>query len=263
MVAVAEWRRIPAGAADVARFAFEAPPGGVGQIRVRLLRRRRPDFSHWVGEAVQREPELLASVESGGPPATGGERWRVYGLALAAVKAYPEALQALARAQQADGGNVETRLAFGRVYLDDGDLLAAREQFRLAASGDPLRGRAWEGAVLRRMGQPDQAAALLEPLARRFPRDLRLRFELGSAYLAALRNSDAAREFEAMLDVDPIDISAHYNLMLCLQRLNRLTDARREETIYRLLRREPSRVPEPKVSLEDRPLHLHRLEPLP
>lgn len=262
MVAVAEWRRIPAGAADVARFAFEVPSGGVGEIRVRL-RRRRPEFSTWVGEAVQREPELLASVESGGLPAAGVERWREYALALAGVKAYPEALQALARAQQADGGDVETRLAFGRVYLDDGDLLAAREQFRHAASGDPQRGRAWEGAVLRRMGQPDQAAALLEPLVRRFPRDLRLRFELGSAYLAALRNSDAAREFEAMLDVDPIDVSAHYNLMLCLQRLNRLTDARREETIYRLLRREPSRVPEPKVSVEDRPLHLHRLEPLP
>lgn len=268
MVAVAEWRRIPAGAADLARFAFNAPPGGVGRVRVRLLRRRRPEFSAWVREPVQRAPEVLASIESGmtdsaSVPAGEGARWRNYGLALGSVKAYPEALQALTRALQTERGDAETLLALGRVYLDDGDLLAAREQFRQASAADPLRGHAWEGAVLRRMGQPDQAAALLEPLARRYPRDLRLRFELGSAYLAALRNAEAAREFEAMLDVDPIDVSAHYNLMLCLQRLNRLTDARREETIYRLLRRESARVPEARSSLEDRPLHVHRLEPAP
>jgi tetratricopeptide (TPR) repeat protein len=270
MVSVAEWRRIPAGGADVARFAFQAPPEGVGTVRVRLLRRRRPDFSRWVGEALQREPDVLAQVESSSPEANSeaparvvadAEQWRSYGAALAGVKAYPEALQALARAQQARPGEVETLVALGRVYLDDGDLLAAREQFRQAGPGDPDRARAWEGAVLRRMGQGDQAATLLEPLVRRFPRDLRLRFELGSAYLAALRNADAAHQFEAMLDVDPIDVSAHYNLMLCLQRLNRLTDARREETIYRLLRQEPTRAPEAVTSLEDRPLHLHPLEP--
>lgn len=265
MVSVAEWRRIPSGSADVARFAFQAPAGGIGRVRVRLLRRRRPDFNRWVGVAIQQGPEVLAQVESspsspGSHPVRQGENWRRYGLALAGVKAYPEALQALTRALQTQPGDVETLLALGRVYLDDGDLLAAREQFRQAGSGDPERAHAWEGAVLRRMGQPDEAAALLEPLVRRFPRDLRLRFELGSAYLAALRNADAAHQFEAMLDVDPIDVSAHYNLMLCLQRLNRLTDARREETIYRLLRREPSRAPEAVTSLEDRPLHLHALE---
>lgn len=265
MVSVAEWRRIPSGSADVARFSFRAPAGGIGSVRVRLLRRRRPNFNRWVGVAIQQEPEVLVQVESGpsspgAQPVGQGESWRCYGLALAGVKAYPEALQALTRALQSQPGDVETLLALGRVYLDDGDLLAAREQFRQAGSGDPERAHAWEGAVLRRMGQPDEAAALLEPLVRRFPRDLRLRFELGSAYLAALRNADAARQFEAMLDVDPIDVSAHYNLMLCLQRLNRLTDARREETIYRLLRREPSRAPEAVTSLEDRPLHLHALE---
>jgi len=262
MVSVAEWRTIPAGGADVGRFTFQVPPGGIGEVGVRLLRRRRPDFSRWAGEAIQREPEVLAEVEGGSPiPRSEAEAWRCYGTALAGVKAYPEALQALARSLQVRPGDTETLLALGRVYLDDGDLLAAREQFRQAAGSDPDRARAWEGAVLRRMGQPDQAAALLEPMVRRFSRDLRLRFELGSAYLAALRNDDAAHQFEAMLDVDPIDVSAHYNLMLCLQRLNRLTDARREETIYRLLRQDPSHASEAATSLEDRPLHLHPLEP--
>jgi len=269
MTAVSEWRRIPAGAADVARFAFNAPPGGVGEVRVRLLRRRRPDFSRWAGEVVQREPEVLAQVgtksaradvSSLTPPADEAGGWRHYGLALAGVKAYPAALQALNRALKANPADVETILALGRVYLEEGDLLAAQEKFRQAVSGDPERAQAWEAAVLRGIGQPDQAALLLEPLVRRYPRELRLRFELGSAYLAALRNADASQQFEAMLAIDPLNVSAHHNLMLSLLHLNRLTDARREETIYRLLRQEPNHASETANSLEDRPLHLHHLE---
>jgi tetratricopeptide (TPR) repeat protein len=272
MVSTSEWRRIPAGGADLARYTLTAPAGGLSGFRVRLLRQRRPEFSRWAGEPIQREPTVLAEVArsfpAAGPSATesgtrDAVRWRHYGMALTSVKAFPEALLSLQRALKLRPDDPETLLCLGGVYLDEGDLLAAREQFQRAQQGEPSRGRAWEGAVLRRMGQPDQAAALLEPLARRHPRDGRLRFELGYAYLDGLRNAEAAREFEAMLDVDPIDVSAHYNLMLCFQRMNRLTDARREETIYRLLRPETQRAQQSPASPEARPLHVHQLEPGP
>src|SRR5207244_3577308 len=137
-----------------------------------------------------------------------------YGLALAAARSYPAALQALARAREAAPGDAETGLALGRVHLEEGDLLAALEEFdRSGAAGE--RARAWEGAVLRQMGQPDRALALLEPLARRYPRDRRLRFEIGQAYMAQLRHDAAAAQFEALLDVDPTDVSGPWNLMLC------------------------------------------------
>ena len=84
------------------------------------------------------------------------------------------------------------------------------------------RARAWQGAVLRQMGQPDRALALLAPLTRRYPRDRRLRFEIGQANMAQLRHDAAAAQFEALLDVDPTDVSGHWNLMLCRQRLNQL-----------------------------------------
>ena len=50
MVAVAEWRRIPAGEADLARYRLTVPAGGLGKVSVRLLRRRRPEFAQWAGE---------------------------------------------------------------------------------------------------------------------------------------------------------------------------------------------------------------------
>ncbi|MGV3719991.1 MAG: tetratricopeptide repeat protein, partial [Actinomycetota bacterium] len=224
MVSASEWRRIPSGGADLARYTLAAPPGGLSGFRVRLLRRRRPEFSRWAGEPVQREPAVLAEVARsfpsagqapGGRESADAARWRHYGMALTSVKAFPEALLTLQRALTLRPNDPETLLCLGGVYLDEGDLLAAREQFQRAQQGEPARGRAWEGAVLRRMGLPDQASALLEPLARSHPRDGQLRFELGYAYLDGLRNAEAAREFEAMLDVDPIDVSAHYNLMLC------------------------------------------------
>lgn len=263
MVAVGEWRRIPAGRADLARYRL---PGGAAapvSISVRLLRRRRPEFSRWAGEPPGRTEELASVRSTIGRPegrtAPDDEgRWRHYGTALAAVRSYPHAIQALQRALTAGGNGLEARLALGQVYLEEGDLLAAQEQF--ARVGGP-RGRAWEGAVLRQMGQPERAVALLEPLAGRFPRDLRLRFELGQAYMAQLRHDRAAREFTAMLDVDPVDVSAHYNLMLSLQRLNQLTDARREEAIYRLLAEDDAPPVRSSSSLiEGRPLHVHTLE---
>ena len=191
------------------------------------------------------------------------QRWRAYGMALATVKAYPQAIQALHRALQLAPGDAETRLCLGRVYQEEGDLLAAREQFA-QASGLGDRARAWEASILRLMGQPEQAAARLELLVRRYPRDRRLRFELGKSYMAQLRNEEAAREFGALLAVDPADLGGHYNRMLCLQRLNRLAEARREEAMYRLLAEEAA----PALPgggrraqrLEDRPLHVHSLK---
>jgi Tfp pilus assembly protein PilF len=272
MVSVSEWRRIRAGEADLARYQVVIPPGGIRKVAVRLLRRKRPDFSRWAGEPPP-GVQVLAKREwrVGGARAASentpglAPRWRSYGMALAAARAYPQAIRALLQALTLAPDDRETHLCLGRVYLDEGDLLAAQEQFRKAQSGAHVEhGKAWEAAVLRQMGQPEEAAALLRPLAARHPRDRRLHLELGLAYLAQLRNREAAREFETVLDVDPIDVSAHYNLMLCRQRLNQVTEARREEAIYRLLVEEdapplPGRVDAPK-SREDRPLHVHSLE---
>lgn len=281
-VSVREWRRIPAGESDLARYQLPELPLAGGEVRVRLLRRRRPLFSRWVGEDAK-PPEVLAEAVAGLEQLreqTGmtGERLRRYGMALATVKAYPEAIRLLLRAREGGEGAAETDLALGRVFLLEGDLLAAREAFQRAAggrvSGAPVgisaevRARAWEAAVLRRMGQPDAAARRLRDLAKRYPRDRQLRFELGLTLMALLKHQDAAREFAAMLDVDPLDVSAHYNLMLCQQRLNRLTAAQREETVYRLLADTGSPSPKQAASsgpgaVEERPLHVHELEIVP
>lgn len=228
-VRVTPARRIPAGSADVARYALTVPAGGIAAVRVAVLRvsRARPETLPAVIGTARWDP--------GGPGEATPAAWLAYGRALTGARSYPEALQALRAAQAAAPRDPEVHLALGRLFLEEGDRLAAREAFQEAAAGAPVAAQAWGAVVLRRSGQPEEAVRLLRPLVRHAPRDPRLRFELGRAYMDLLRHADAAAEFRALLDADPLDPAGHYNLRLCLLRLNRFAEARREEALYSLL----------------------------
>jgi Flp pilus assembly protein TadD len=85
------------------------------------------------------------------------------------------------------------------------------------------------------MGQLEAALATLNPLARDYPRDGALWIDIGLCYLKGAQYESASEAFAHALEVDPNDSTAHYNLMRCYTALNRLTDARREEAIFRAL----------------------------
>jgi len=126
----------------------------------------------------------------------------------------------------------------GKVYLTEGDLLAARGEFERArrlAPADP-RPRALFAMTERRMGQYDAALGELMQLVRSYPRDRVLWFEIGMCHFLAGRYEEGVRAFETVLEIDPDDLAGHYNLMRCLRRLRRVPEARREEVIYQNLR---------------------------
>jgi cytochrome c-type biogenesis protein CcmH/NrfG len=161
----------------------------------------------------------------------------------------------LNRALERVPGDGEALLALGQVFMQEGDLLAAEERFREAERYLPDRARAWQAVVARRSGRLDAAVRLLEPLVKRFPRDTRLRFELGRALMELLRHREAVAQFEALLEADPLDVAGHHNLMQCWQRLNRPAEARREEALYKLLA--------PLEEAEAPPLRVFTLERVP
>ena len=51
---------------------------------------------------------------------------------------------------------------------------------------------------------------------------------------------EAVTEFEAALSIDPEDLQAHYNLMLCYQGLGDREQAAREEQLYRRFKADES-----------------------
>jgi Flp pilus assembly protein TadD len=176
------------------------------------------------------------------------------------------------RVQSLAPREVRGYLGLGRVYLTEGDLLAARAQFEQAqrlAPGDP-RPRAFLATTDRRMGQYDRALGELEPLVRAFPRDRQLWFDEGMCNYLTGQFEPAARAFQAMLDIDPDDLAAHYNRMRCLRQLHRVTEARHEQVIYQTLREDDSAKQlalaylrqHPLADRETRTVHEHEIEPV-
>src|SRR5260370_3333234 len=70
-----------------------------------------------------------------------------------------------------------------------------------------------------------------------FPRDRVVRNELVRVLFLQKRYADAVKEFEQTISIDPEDLQAHYNLMLCYNGLG--DDAKPNEHKARYLRFKP------------------------
>jgi tetratricopeptide (TPR) repeat protein len=168
--------------------------------------------------------------------------------------------------------DVRGYLGLGRVFLTEGDLLAARAQFEQARRIMPRdpRPAAFLATTHRRIGQYDRALAELEPLLCDYPRDRQLWFDRGMCYYLMGRFDEAVRAFRAMLSIDPDDLAAHYNLMRCLRPLHRIPEARHEELIYQTLREDDGAKQvglaylrqHPSADRETRTVHEHDLVPV-
>jgi len=74
----------------------------------------------------------------------------------------------------------------------------------------------------------------LRTVLEQFPRDRVVHNELGRVLFLQKRYADAVKEFEQTLSIDPEDLQAHYNLMLCYNGLG--DDAKANEHKARYLR---------------------------
>jgi len=88
--------------------------------------------------------------------------------------------------------------------------------------------------ALKEDGEYDGAIAHLQIVLAQFPRDRVVHNELGRVLFLQKRYADAVKEFEQTLSIDPEDLQAHYNLMLCYNGLG--DDARANEHKARYLR---------------------------
>lgn len=291
MVAPILVRAIPAGEADVARFRFKVPH------RARSIRLTARLLSE-VGGSASARPSVLASDlvqfavnqpgESGESGRSGGSgvpalsravaadapRFFAYGVGLLRPNAGPmelaQARAAFREALRLQPNNPDYLVALGRAYLADADLLSARAQLEQALKLDRRspRARAWLGNTLLRMGQLEPALAILNPLSREYPRDGALWIDIGLCHLKSARYEPASEAFARALEVDPNDSTAHYNLMRCYTAMNRLTDARREEAVFRALQDdepltnlvEPFLQAHPSLRRETLGMHEHSLE---
>jgi tetratricopeptide (TPR) repeat protein len=119
--------------------------------------------------------------------------------------------------------------------------------------------------VLREEGDYDGAITHLQTVLAQFPRDRVVHNELGRVLFLQKRYAEAVTELEKTLAIDPEDLQAHYNLMLCYNGLG--NDAKAEEHKARYLRFKadesaqavtgPYRQAHPEDNNERQPIHEH------
>jgi len=163
-------------------------------------------------------------------------RWNDYGIGLFLQNDFKGAEAAFIRATEADPNNFDGWVNIGRVRTQEGDTAGAFKVLDKALSLKPNLARAnyFYARNLKEEGKYDEAIAKLQSAVQQYPRDRVVRNELGRIFFLQKKYSDAVKEFEITLTIDPEDLQAHYNLMLCYNGLG--DDAKAEAHKIRYLR---------------------------
>jgi tetratricopeptide (TPR) repeat protein len=149
-------------------------------------------------------------------PSIDRERWNDYGIGLLRQGDLRGAQRAFRRVTTLEPGYVDGWVNLGRVALAEGDLDRAREVLDQALEIDPTLARAhyFRGLVDKELGDYDAALEHLRQTAAQYPRDRVVRNAIGRIYFLQRLFPDAIAELKVVLDIDPEDLTAHYNLML-------------------------------------------------
>jgi tetratricopeptide (TPR) repeat protein len=194
-------------------------------------------------------------------------RWNDYGIGLFLQGDLKAAAAAFEKITEADSQNPDGWTNIGRVLLQEGDTAGARKVLEKSLSIDAKLARTnfFYAKVLREDGDYDGAIVHLKLVLEQFPRDRVVHNELGRVLFLEKRYADAVAEFEKTLAIDPEDLQAHYNLMLCYNGLG--NDAKAEEHKGRYLRFKadesaqaitgPYRQAHPEDNNERQPIHEH------
>lgn len=141
----------------------------------------------------------------------------------------------------------------------------------LALSPDLARANFFYAKVLRADGNYDGAADVLRKVLAQYPRDRVALNDLGHILFLQRKYKDAIEVLNSVLEVDPEDLEAHYNLMLCYSGLGDERRAKEYEARYLRFKADessqtitgPYRQTHPADNNERQPVHEHISVPLP
>jgi tetratricopeptide (TPR) repeat protein len=128
-----------------------------------------------------------------------------------------------------------------------------------------MRAHFYKGLILRLQNRWDEAIQELEPVVAAYPQFRQARQELGYAYFLEKRYAPAREQFEALQQINPDDLSAHYYLSLIYSSLGMKQEAAREGALYSEHRDDPGaqllgldfRYKHAEVAHESEPYHVH------
>jgi Flp pilus assembly protein TadD len=156
------------------------------------------------------QPKTIAKKEE-------WQRWNDYGIGLFLQGDLKGAAAAFQKVTEADPNNSDGWVNIGRCAVQEGDMARARVVLEKALALSPNLARAnfFYAKVLRSDGNYDGAAARLHSVLEQYPRDRVALNDLGRVLFLQRKYDDAVKVLQSVLAIDPEDLQAHYNLMLC------------------------------------------------
>ncbi len=177
------------------------------------------------------------------------ERWNDYGIGLLLQGDLRGAREVFAKVTRLEPDYADGWVNVARAALQEGDVdgaaLHLQEAIRLLSAtppDNPHRGKAhyFMAQVHRRRGDLDAALAELRIVREQYPLDGRVLNSMGHALFLQREFGQAIEAFETTLGVDPENLMAHYNLMLCYQGAGDREAARRHQAFYRRFKADES-----------------------
>lgn len=162
------------------------------------------------------------------------QRWNDYGIGLLLQGDLQGSESAFEKVTQAAPNRGDGWVNIGRARLQEGNLPGAEKVLKQALKIAPTLASAhfFYGQVLRDEGQYDASISQLRIALQQYPNDRVARNDLGHTLFLQRRYAEAIREFQDVLSIDPEDVEANYNLMLCYNGLGQADLARQYEVRY-------------------------------
>jgi len=145
------------------------------------------------------------------------QRWNDYGIGLFLQGDLKAAVAAFQKVTEADPNNPDGWVNIGRAAVQEGDMERARTVLdkALALSPDLARANYFYARVLRADGNYEGSAARLRKVLSQYPRDRVALNDLGRVLFLQRKYPEAVKILQSIFAIDPEDLQAHYNLMLC------------------------------------------------
>ena len=149
-------------------------------------------------------------------------RWNDYGIGLFLQGDLTGAAAVFKKITEIDPDNPDGWVNIGRVRVQEGNLTEARRVLDRAISLNPHLARAhfFYAKALRNQGHLDEAVSHLREVLAQYPHDRVVHNDLGRIFFLKRDYAGAVKEFDSTLSIDPEDLEANYNLMLCYSGLN-------------------------------------------
>jgi len=162
------------------------------------------------------------------------ERWNDYGIGLLLQGDLKGAEAAFLKVTQMDPDYADGWVNVARAQIQEGNMTDAETMLHEALKRDPELAKThfFLGTVLKTFGKYDEALAHLQQASSKYPRDRVVLNQIGRVQFLKRQFEPAVQAFQQVLGVDPEDLQAHYNLMLCYRGLGKADLAAREEALY-------------------------------